>query len=270
MDIFQEKTQSKIVCHTANFASGTGDFHWHENCEICQIIDKPCEILVDGSVVTAMAGDIVVINEYDIHRFLIAEDDTKIRIIQFNLSLFINLEVPLKHLKTHIKYDEIKEIPNLEKYLDNIFEIMEAENGIVNSGKENPFSQNITVSLYYILMRHFPREDSDRRKKKERDEFYAVVEYIRENFTKDITVKEMAKTFYMSKTKLSLLFKKYSGVCINEYLNTLRIKKVNFMLSQGSTITYAALESGFQNIRSFNYTYKKLVGVTPSEYLKSQ
>ena len=270
MDIIQEKTKSKIVCHTGCFVSGTSDFHWHENCEICQIIDKPCRILVDGDVITATPGDIVVINEYDIHRFLVDQDNTKIRIIQFNLSLFINLEIPLKHLKTHITYEEIKKIPNLENYLNNLFEIMEAENGIVNSGKENPFSQNITISLYYILMRYFSQEKSSPQKKKEREEFYSVVEYIKENFTKDLKVTDIAKKFYMSKTKLSLLFKKYSGICVNEYINMLRIKKVNFMLYQGNTITYAAFESGFQSIRTFNYTYKKLFGLTPSEHLKNQ
>ena len=270
MDIVQEKTKSKIVCHTGSFDPGTSDFHWHENCEICQIIDKPCRILVDGDVITASPGDIVVINEYDIHRFLIDLDGTRIRIIQFAASLFINLEVPLKPLKTHIKSEEIKAVPNLESYLNSLFEIMEAENGIVTNGKENPFSQNLTVSLYYILMRHFSQEGYAQRKKKERDEFYAVVEYIKENFTKEIKVTDIAKKFYMSKTKLSLLFKKYSGLCVNEYINTLRVKKVNFMLSQGNTITYAALESGFQSIRTFNYTYKKLFGVPPSERMKLQ
>lgn len=268
MEIVQEKTMSKILCYITNHKSISGFFHWHENCEICQVINKPCRFLIDGNIVTANVGDIVVINEYDVHQFLVDEDDTKIRIIQFNLSLFINLEVPLKPLKTHIKYDELKRVPNLEKHLNNLFEIMEDENKIINNGNENPFLQNIAISLYYILMRNFSEAKNNRKKKKEREEFHKIVGHIKEHYTEDITVSKMAKMFYISRTKLSLLFKKYSGICINEYINSLRIKKANLLLTQGNNITDAAFESGFQSIRTFNDTYKKHLGITPSEYLK--
>ncbi len=269
MELIQEITRSKVACRISKHKSGTSYFHWHENCEMCQIINKPCRFLINGDIIEADIGDIVVINEYDVHQFLIDKEETRIRIIQFNLSLFINLEVPLKPLKTLIKYDEIKKIPNLESHLDNIFKIMEDENKIINDGKENPFLQSITVSLYYILMRHFSEEKTDRKKKKERDEFFSIVEYIKKHFTEDITVNSLAKKFYMSRTKLSLLFKKYSGLHVTQYINTLRIKKVNLMLTQGSSITDAAFESGFQSIRSFNHTYKTHLGYTPSEYLKN-
>ena len=41
-------------------------------------------------------------------------------------------------------------------------------------------------------------------------------------------------------------------------------------MDQGRTVTDAALESGFQCIRTFNSTYKRLTGITPSEYLQNK
>ena len=119
-------------------------------------------------------------------------------------------------------------------------------------------------------MRHFPQEKSYPKKKKDRDEFNSIVEFIKANFTEDITVNGIAEKFYMSRKKLSLLFRKYSGLQITEYINTLRINKANLMLVQGSDITNAAFESGFQSLRTFNNTYKKQLGYTPSEYLKNK
>jgi transcriptional regulator GlxA family with amidase domain len=57
---------------------------------------------------------------------------------------------------------------------------------------------------------------------------------------------------------------------LNEYIYSLRIKKANYLMKQGCSITEAALCSGFQSVRTFNNTYKKITGIVPSEYRKKQ
>ena len=37
---------------------------------------------------------------------------------------------------------------------------------------------------------------------------------------------------------------------------------------EGMSITEAALESGFQSVRTFNNSYKEYMGMTPTEYIK--
>lgn len=55
---------------------------------------------------------------------------------------------------------------------------------------------------------------------------------------------------------------------LNEYIYSLRIKKANDLMNQGYSVTDAALQSGFQSIRTFNNIYKKVCGMTPSDYKK--
>ena len=56
----------------------------------------------------------------------------------------------------------------------------------------------------------------------------------------------------------------------NDYVNTYRFNTASEMLiTTDASITEIAYESGFQSIRSFNNTFKKLSGLSPSEYRKN-
>lgn len=55
---------------------------------------------------------------------------------------------------------------------------------------------------------------------------------------------------------------------LNEYINGIRIKNANRLMVEGQSITEAALDSGFQSVRTFNYAYKEQMGMTPTEYIK--
>lgn len=94
------------------------------------------------------------------------------------------------------------------------------------------------------------------------------MEFINAHFSENITAIEIGKQLYMDRKKLSEIFLKFSGVKINLYINQLRISKANELMRNGSPITVAAMESGFQSVRSFNDIYKKITGITPSEYNK--
>ena len=82
----------------------------------------------------------------------------------------------------------------------------------------------------------------------------------------DININSLSNKLFLPRGRLSAIFTKYSGTSLNEYMNSLRIQNANILLKQGYTITEAAMESGFQSIRTFNNVYKKITGITPSDY----
>ena len=84
------------------------------------------------------------------------------------------------------------------------------------------------------------------------------MKYVNEHFKEDITVKSIAETLYMDRGRLSRLFLKYSGISLNDYINTLRLTEAVRLIDAGLKITDAALESGFQTVRTFNNVYNKL------------
>lgn len=268
MRIVHEHINYEISSTIGKFFDSKEFFHWHENFEICRVFNGACSFLVDGVVYDASEGDIVIINERSVHDFLVDSPDVVIELVQFPLKMLLNSGVSIKPLKTVITKEEILSVDGLDKKIDFIFSSILSE-GAVRDMHENPYLQNITASLYFVLMRSFSDEHREKNNLKERRDFFTIVKYINDHITEDITIQSVAKELFISRGKVSMVFEKYSGMGINHYINLQRVTNVNRLLNEGLSITEAALECGFQNMRTFNNIYKKIMEVTPSEYCKS-
>jgi len=267
--IVQEPTRTDMCCHQRTFhMGGKYFFHWHEKYELFHVLDKPCRVLVNGQLIHALPGDIVVINERSVHRLFLDHEDTHVRIIQFPVRILLPITPSIKPLKPHITRAELDAIPELRATLDQLFQIMDSEHR-VELTEQNPFFQSLFAAVYFLLMRHFATEETAS-SRNERQEFYQVVEYINEHYTTDINIQIIASRLYIPRGRLARLFRKYSGTDLNEYINSLRIQRANQLLLQGCRITEAATESGSQSIRTFNNLYRIHMGMTPSQFLSSR
>lgn len=269
MKINRETRLTDLNCRTMFSKKNSGYFHWHEKIEICQIFSPECSFFIDGEIIHTQPGDLVVMGEYEVHKFIIENDNSKIRLCQFPLNILFSAGCKIQPLKKHIPKSEIDKIPGLYTSITNIFDLMEQEaNAII--ADENPYFRSLSATLYFLLMRHFAAEQKPSAPKKDRHEFYKIIDFINNNYTKDINVDTIAKTLCMSRGKLSAIFRKYTETDIMTYISSLRVNYVNQLFEDGANITAAAFESGFQSIRTFNNTYKKIMGITPSQYLKNK
>ena len=91
-----------------------------------------------------------------------------------------------------------------------------------------------------------------------------VIEYLAEHYTEDLTLEEVAGVCGITKYHLAREFKRYTGQTVITYVNILRCRRAEVCLSEGKTVTEAAVESGFDSISYFSRTYKKLMGISPS------
>lgn len=93
-----------------------------------------------------------------------------------------------------------------------------------------------------------------------------AIEYINDNFYKDIYISELAKEACMSISTFERHFKTQTGISPREYLQSKRISYACSELDRGSSVQAACINSGFANCSYFIKTFKKTVGVTPSKY----
>jgi len=266
MEIEKELTGVEIICHTLTWQACYKDFHWHENIEICRIKNKTCRFLIDGEPITAKPGDFIAVSPRVVHRFLIDEDESCIRIFQISPKTILDMGMPVKPLKKHISAEEIKQIPRFLERVEALFDMMEQENRAKKS-LDNPFLQSIAVAIYQLFLKEFKTEESEASAKEQRI-FYEIVEYVNGHIKEELSVQSVANQLYLSRGIVGTVFLKYAGVKLSEYISTARVKCANEMIDRGYSITRAAMESGFRSIRTFHNAYKKVMGTAPREYRK--
>lgn len=103
------------------------------------------------------------------------------------------------------------------------------------------------------------------------NEIQNAILYINENLTEPLTLDQIARQANLSRSHLSTLFRQATGVTPYEYLILQRIEKsVELLRDSKLTILGIAQECGFRNLANFNKTFKKVTGMTPSDYRTSK
>lgn len=93
------------------------------------------------------------------------------------------------------------------------------------------------------------------------------IDYIRENYRKQITLSDISDTVGFSPSYLSNLFRKELRLTFTEYLNRYRIERAAELLLTTTMKTYEiAYAVGFTDQSYFSRTFKKFTGMRPSEY----
>ncbi|WP_172455619.1 helix-turn-helix domain-containing protein [Paenibacillus sp. BIHB 4019] len=101
-------------------------------------------------------------------------------------------------------------------------------------------------------------------------ETYQLIEralrYIEEHLHAELTVNQCASHVYLSGSYFASLFKKVTGKRFSQYVTELKINKAKQMLVGGNTIQDIASALGYEERRNFSDMFKKMTGMTPSEY----
>jgi AraC-like DNA-binding protein len=93
--------------------------------------------------------------------------------------------------------------------------------------------------------------------------------YIDRNIDSEITLDQLAREAAMSRSYFSYLFKMLNGVSPWDYLITKRIELASGLLAgSGDSIIEIANRCGFNNSANFNRSFRKVMGMTPTEYKK--
>ncbi|GAB3636447.1 AraC family transcriptional regulator [Hymenobacter arcticus] len=94
-----------------------------------------------------------------------------------------------------------------------------------------------------------------------------VFEYMNANYSRPITLMEVAKVANMPEASFSRFIKKRIGSTFIDSLNEIRLGHATRMLIDTThNVAEVAYKCGFNNISNFNRTFKKRKGCTPKEF----
>jgi AraC-like DNA-binding protein/ligand-binding sensor protein len=91
--------------------------------------------------------------------------------------------------------------------------------------------------------------------------------YIAEHQGEELSLKEVARAVNTSAFYFCKMFKQATGLTFTDYLARVRVEKVkNLLLNPHKRISEAAFEAGFQSLSQFNRVFKKIEGMSPSDF----
>ncbi|MFZ0280360.1 MAG: AraC family transcriptional regulator [Bacteroidales bacterium] len=94
-----------------------------------------------------------------------------------------------------------------------------------------------------------------------------ALKYILQNFQKHVKIKDLLEITNMSNTSFYAAFKQTYRMAFKDYLLKTRVGYACKLLTDASqNISGIAYDSGFGNISNFNRQFKKIKGITPSQY----
>ncbi len=111
----------------------------------------------------------------------------------------------------------------------------------------------------------------DRRRDYKNHIVASVKKYINEHVKERLSLNEVAAVFGISPNYLSQLFGKYNETGFSEYVNSCKIRESKKLLQEGRLKVYEIAEMlGFESAFYFSKVFKKLEGMSPTEYLNAQ
>lgn len=151
----------------------------------------------------------------------------------------------------------------IEQYLDRMLEIRISSE--LWDEDELDYLMKLIVVLIYRL--HLPGNKRPILNADQMRKMHQVADYISRHSDRQIYYKEIIELTDFSPQYLSVLFHKYSGTSLREYMTRCRMEKAKSLLCETMlNVTQVAKTLGYSDIYVFSKIFKKYVRETPSYF----
>ncbi|MFR6245342.1 MAG: AraC family transcriptional regulator [Romboutsia timonensis] len=250
------------------------EYHHHDFSKIVILIDGDLTYYIEGKAYILKPWDILFVNKNEIHKPVVNPDKYYERIViwlnpdfmakyaQGNNDLLKCFEVAIKNnynlLRLNMKSIEI--IKNLIQDIQNCNNSNEFGSEIL---KESLF-----VQLMVLMNRLFLNSDKNRDIEDIQYDktIEGVLNYINSNLENDLSIDTIASEFFISKYYLMRKFKNQIGSSIHNYVVQKRLILARSLISDGLSMSSVCSRCGFNDYSSFVRAFKKVYGVSPSNY----
>lgn len=129
------------------------------------------------------------------------------------------------------------------------------------------YAEGLLIQLLAIVARKCA-ENLPLNIKVRNERIYRVVEYIKENFDQDLSVKDLAAMSYLSINRFTNVFRESVGVAPQRYIIEFRLHKaIELMKLTDWDIRQIAEAVGYTDQTYFSRVFKKYTQLTPSQFL---
>ena len=240
--------------------------HWHRSIEIFAVFEGTLAFFINEEEYPLGSGEFILLNSNEIHSISSPEPNRTI-VLQIPMNVLRNVETGEGLiLFTHSPKRQDSKIMEL---IGSMYQVLQ-ERG---SGYEWKVQSDFFMLVYLLLTKYRKREilPEEIRHYRKLNRLSTITGYIRENYTKELSLEMVADRFGYSPSYLSRMFRKYAQTNYKTYLQNVRIEYgFQELANTDHTIGEIALNNGFPNQKAFTREFKKKYGILPSEYRRGQ
>ncbi|MBP1907537.1 YesN/AraC family two-component response regulator [Paenibacillus turicensis] len=111
-------------------------------------------------------------------------------------------------------------------------------------------------------------KEHNQRSQRKQDQLYNdIVDYIKWSRSEPLKVSQIAQHFNYNEKYLSQLFRQKSGITLKQYMLEQKMELAKFLLTDtNQNINEIAAQLGYTDSHNFMKSFKKIVGLTPTEF----
>lgn len=251
------------------------EFHYHDFKKIIIFLSGKVTYLIEGKSYLLKPGDILLVDNHDIHKPLIDPSETYERIIIWAntdlIEAYRNKDCDLAicfQLAKEKKNSLIRLDSNIKDKLKST--LTDLENTMISGDFGSTL---LSKSLFIQFMIYLNRiqltsqtcniEDAITYDK----QIENILNYINEHLAEDISISSLSEKFFLSRYYMMHKFKKETGYSLHNYVLQKRLITTANLIKQGIPITKAASQCGFKDYSNFLRAFKKSFKKSPRDWL---
>lgn len=246
-------------------------FHWHYEYELILVLKGNLSINASPKPVVLEAGDIILLNSKAIHELQRTQEDNLCLFIQMNQCLFRDFKDVNKTYFFYLnsRVDELRPKVDYQSFVSLVAKIgLEFQKvDIVGYYRMKSLLYMLVADLFEYVPYEIHQKASVSKENENPILLMQIIEFIQENFYKDMVLDELYKTLGISEKTVYRFLKCNIGLSSKELVTGCKIEASKPLLKfSDKPISFIADECGFKSENTFYRVFKKEVGVTPNEY----
>ncbi|MBP1990971.1 AraC family transcriptional regulator [Paenibacillus eucommiae] len=253
----------------------------HDFWELFYVDKGEIEMTADGIHYSLKQGSLIFHKPNEFHRFHAIQD----KAINLIVITFESSSKAMRHFHNYVTYlqdgernllaDIIKEGTNAFNFP---FQLHLQRKDDQQTGSEQMIKNYLEIFLIRLLRKmttNPPSEidtslSSPAKERSDDDMTNAIIQFLKFRLYTHVHISEISNTLHVSKSRLMDIFKKKTGKGIMEYFSYMKIEQAKLSIREDvRNFTEISSMLGFSSVHYFSKTFKRLTGMSPSEYAKS-
>lgn len=238
--------------------------HWHEEYQLCLIQSGAGDIKYRGSNFLTPPASLFIVHPGEVHSNRAYDSlGVSYRTIFADAELVRRAatEVSGKESSTPFfpvavvfEQDVIKQYLDLHVALERPSSSLERQTLLLNF-------------LAVLIVRYAENRPRPREFGAERQAVRRARDYLSEHFAENVSLENLARVANLSPFHFNRVFSGQTGMPPHAFQTQLRVSRAKSLLRQGWAIPQAAFQTGFADQSHFTRHFKRLVGVTPGQFI---